>query len=190
MQLINVEEKSSRYGDGYEAMLKNSSEIQESPQTEIDITAVFAESLSGSTGARKIVLAKILELELHTKVTVATVKAEEVKEMEQLTEKVNQDIVAGDQSGTAKVTLWKDNVGEIQQGCSYALGDFVVRQYQTIKYLSKGESSQLVMVADIGPVLSSGVPKRVDDELVLKRVVVIGVPALERYRICLSVVQG
>ena len=147
-------------------------------------------SLSGSTGARKIVLAKILELELHTKVTVATVKAEEVKEMEQLTEKVNQDIVAGDQSGTAKVTLWKDNVGEIQQGCSYALRDFVVRQYQTIKYLSKGESSQLVMVADIGPVLSSGVPKRVDDELVLKRVVVIGVPALERYRICLSVVQG
>ena len=42
------------------------------------------------------------------------------------------------------------------------------------------------MVADNGPVLSSRVPKRVDDELVLKRVVVIGVPALERYRICLK----
>ena len=59
-----------------------------------------------------------------------------------------------------------------------------MQQYQTIKYLSKGESSQLVMVVDNGPVLSSKMPKRVDDELVLKRVVVIGVPALERYRIC------
>ena len=52
-------------------------------------------------------LAEIPELELHTKVTIAVVKVEEVKEMEQLTEKVNQDIVVGDQSGTAKVTLWK-----------------------------------------------------------------------------------
>ena len=183
VQLINIKVKTSRYGDGYEAMLKNSSEIRESPRTDIDVTAILAEN-PGSTGAREIVLAEISELELYTKVTVAAVKAVEVKEIEQLKEKVKQDIVVGDRSGTAKLTLWEDNVGEIQQGRSYALKDFVVRQYQTIKYLSKGEGSQLVMVGDIGPVLSSEVPKRVDDEVVLKQVVVIGVPALERYRIC------
>ena len=71
-------------------------------------------------------LAEIPGLELYTKVTVAAVKAVEVKEVEQLKEKVKQDVIVVDRSGTAKVTLWEDNVGEIEQGRSYALKNFLV----------------------------------------------------------------
>ena len=40
---------------------------------------------------------------------------------------VKQDIIVADATGTAKLTLWEDNVNSLEQGHSYKLVDHVVR---------------------------------------------------------------
>ena len=44
-----------------------------------------------------------------------------------LTDKLKQDIIVADATGTAKLTLWEDNVNSLEQGHSYKLVDYVVR---------------------------------------------------------------
>ena len=55
--------------------LKNSSKIREFPQTEINVTTVLDENVPGSTGTCTIVLAKLPELQLHKKFTIAVVNS-------------------------------------------------------------------------------------------------------------------
>ena len=67
-----------------------------------------------------------------------TVKVIKVNNPVQLVEKVKQDITVGDQTATGRVTLWEDNIGAFDEGRSYILKNFVVRVYQSTKYLSMG----------------------------------------------------
>ena len=91
-------------------------------------------------------------MELFTKVTV-TVKAIEVNDAVQLSEKVKQDIVIADRSATSRVTLWEEHVGALKQGKSYILKNFVVRVYQSTKYLGMGgDATEIVLTDDIGEV--------------------------------------
>ena len=64
-----------------------------------------------------------------------------------------QDVFIADKSFTARVALWEDNVGIMQQGRSYTLKNFVVRVFQSIKYLTMGgEGAELIPIKDIGTV--------------------------------------
>ena len=58
----------------------------------------------------------------------------EVKQS-RLSEKMKQDVVVADESATSRVTLWEEQVGVLEQGRSYILKNFVVRVYQSTKYL-------------------------------------------------------
>lgn len=118
---------------------------------------------------------------------VPAVKAVEVKEFQELGDKIKQDVIVGDLSGTAKITFWEEHVGCMQQGRSYMLKEFVVWTFQSTKYLSRGVNSELIQIADIGLVHRSQVPNSTDgvaEEMVLKEVVIVGVASLETYKTC------
>lgn len=65
-------------------------------------------------------------MDLFVKMIVPAVKAVEVKEFQELGDKIKQDVIVGDLSGTAKITFWEEHVGCMQQGRSYMLKEFVV----------------------------------------------------------------
>ena len=83
-------------------------------------------------------------------------KAIKVNGTVQLTEKMKQDIIVADQTATARVTLWEDNVGAFNEGKSYILKSFVERVSQLTKYLSMGEdATEIVPIKDIGVVAAT-----------------------------------
>ena len=59
----------------------------------------------------------------------------EVKEPVQLVEKKKQDIYVSDSFGFAKATLWEENIGKKELGKSYFLEAYVLRVYQSAKYV-------------------------------------------------------
>lgn len=85
--------------------VKSSSEIKASPRKEINAPAIIAESVSFAPILSEIILGQIPDMELFTKVIVPAVKAVEVKEFQELSDKVKHDVIVDDLSGTAKVTF-------------------------------------------------------------------------------------
>lgn len=135
--------------------------------------------------SKEIMLAELPEIEIFQKVVVQ-VKAIVVKEQVQITEKVKQDVIVANSAGSAKVTLWKDQVGCFELGRSYLLMDFLVHVYLSNKYISRGKGSELRLIDDIGPVAGTTVCSAVDEVTVLKQVTIIGVPELDSYKSCLK----
>ena len=76
---------------------------------------------------------------------IVMVKVIKVYDTLQLPEKVKQDIIVDDETGTARVTQWEDSVGAFEEGI---LENFVVRVYQSTKYLRMGgDATKIVLVA-------------------------------------------
>ena len=82
--------------------VKSSSEIKASPRKEINAPAIIAESAPFVPIISEIILGQIPDMELFMKVIVPAVKAVEVKEFQELSDKVKQDVIVGDLSGTPK----------------------------------------------------------------------------------------
>lgn len=59
-QLVNLELKCSRYGQGLEVMLKSSSKIKASPEKEIDVPAIITESAPSAPVVSEIILEQLL----------------------------------------------------------------------------------------------------------------------------------
>ncbi len=57
----------------------------------------------------------ISHMDLFQRVTV-NVTVLDVKEVETVGDKHEQDVIVGDSSGTAKVTLWEENVDKLKNG--------------------------------------------------------------------------
>ena len=99
---------------------------------------------------------------------------------------MKQDIVIADRSATSRVTLWEEHVGALKQGKSYILKNFVVRVYQSTKYLGMGgDTTEIVLTDDIGEVhVASNI--QIEEEVTLKNVVIVGVPHLDTHTACLQ----
>ena len=89
-----------------------------------------------------------------------------------------------DKSSTARVALWEDNVGSMEQGRSYTLKNFVVRVFQSIKYLTMG--AELLPIKDIRSVALQSEAQDLDCEAVLHNVAIVGVLHLDTARLCLN----
>ena len=100
-------------------------------------------------------------------------------------QKVKQDVIIADRSSTAKVSLWEEHVNAMKEHKSYCLKNFIVREFQSTKYLSMcKENTDIILIDDIGVVV-----ERSDDEdeiSVIKNVTIIGVPHLDKYKACLQ----
>ena len=159
-------------------MLKSASQIRESPR-KIDVPSLMIETEDNIT------LDTLQQKELFQKVAVS-IKVCEVKDPITISDKSMQDVYVADKSFTARVALWEDNTGIMQQGRSYTLKNFVVRVFQSIKYLTMGsEGAELIPINDIGSVAQqhSADP---DSEVVLHDVTIVGVLHLDTLRACLN----
>ncbi len=97
--------------------------------------------------------------------------------------KKKQEITIGDHTGTARVTLWEQH---IEDGSSYNLKNFVVREYASIKYLSMPrEGWEILPIDNIGDV------EQTDSDVIEKQkmeifdAVIIAVPSLNVYKACM-----
>ena len=181
VELHNCEVKQSRHGEGYELMLKSRSSIRESPK-KIDVSTLMVDD---EKSKNEITLEQLPEITLFQKVTVM-VKIIKVNNTVHLAEKVKQDIIIADKTATARVTLWENNVGAFEEGRSYLLKGFVVRVYQSTKYLSMGgDATKIIPVEDIG-VVAAASDTDDEEEVTLHNVVIIGVPQLDKHKACLQ----
>ena len=116
---------------------------------------------------------------VFAKVTV-NVKVQKSSDPETVrTGKEKQDISVADQSSTAKVTLWEEQVGPLHEGASYRLESFVVKEWGGVKYLSMGGESKILPIEEIQFVKIS------NDEKTIKDVQIMAVPQLACYKACL-----
>ena len=73
----------------------------------------------------------------------------------QLTEKRKQGVSISDASGSAKLVLWEEDIDCVRAGKSYIIKNLIVRVYLGSKYLSKGVSTNIQQISDIGIVSST-----------------------------------
>ena len=111
VKITNCEVKNSRHGQGYDIILKTDSQITKSPK-KLDETKVVNLDTLPSIPQYERVSVKVLEV----------FQPEEVG----IDKKKKQDICVADHTAATKVVLWGDNIGSLQEGCSYDLANFHV----------------------------------------------------------------
>ena len=55
---------------------------------------------------------------------------------------IKQDCIIKDTKSLCRIVLWKDNVGKLTKDKSYKLHNVIVKQYESIKYLSLAADTQ------------------------------------------------
>ena len=69
--------------------------------------------------------------------------------------KTKQDITIADDTSTARLTLWQENVDTLTINGSYHLSRMVVRTFQTQKYLSMAHiGTEIKEIEDIGDIIT------------------------------------
>ena len=68
-----------------------------------------------------------------------------------------QDVTVADHHAVAKVILWEENIGKLQQQSSYTLKDFIIGEYVCSRFLDLGQDG-----SEMKPLPDIGVVKQVD----------------------------
>jgi len=118
---------------------------------------------------------------------VVTVKALQVPEAMTVTGgKQKQEVVVGDHTAPARVTLWEQHVEALQEGSFYSLKNLIVWEYGIVKYLSMPwEGYEIVPIDDIGDIVLStcDVTEHLKTELLDP--VISAVSSLDSYKACI-----
>ena len=183
VELQNCEIKKSRYADVYDLMLRSRSRIKESSR---DINAAsLIQDHDATVEAAEIQLDRLPDIDVFVKVTVSA-KVKEVKDAEAIGDKLKQDVILADSTGFAKLTLWEEYVTSLIEGRSYRFKNLVVKSYQSSKYLSRGEGTDVDSINDIGIVATTSCVAEECCSTTLNNCIVVGVPELETYKLCLK----
>ena len=155
--------------------MRKSTDIQKS-HTKLDATAIITKLPTDL-----ITLDQLQTIENFQRVTVKikviSVKYEEVKKG-----LLKQDCVVGDATGTAKITVWEDNVGLFTVDESYKLSGAMVQSLKGNKYLSIPKYDFTVEpIDDIGTV---NISTETDEIRILEDVEVRGVKFFDSYKGC------
>ena len=177
---VAVKKPSRQGGDQMEVILKTSTEITAFPR-DLD-ASVFT---TFEPQASVISLSKIGSFDNYEKV-IADVKVLTMMEpINVLGGKRKRDVTVGDQTGTARVTLWQEHVDSVEVEGSYRLKTFVVRECASQKYLSMPRAGAVITPIDnIGDVVQP-VSKDITSTEIFN-VEIIGVPQLDCYKACLK----
>ena len=137
--------------DGYDAMLRSRSVIKASGRQDINVQSIILDHYlpPQPAEASEILLNQVNDCEIYDKVTV-TAKVTTMHEAVQLTEKRKQDVSISDASGSAKLVLWEEDIDCVRAGKSYIMKNLIVGVYLGPKYLSKGVSTNIQQISDIG----------------------------------------
>ncbi len=176
VELANCEVKSSRFGDGYELMLKSATGITESPK-QMNVSAGNGREYAYHNWTWwNITYGPVPEGDSERE----SVGCEKV---ETVGDKHKQDVIVGDSSGTAKVTLWEENVDKLKNGECYQLHNFIIQEFQALRHLSMIKASDVTRIEDIGELAQQA---DMEETLILQNVPVVGVPHIDIYLCCLG----
>lgn len=137
--LDNCQVKKSKFGEKYEVIVNESTEI--SPSTK-EISYNHVEDTANN-------LVDLPTISCSTNITVR-IKVLEVRDTEEVKQGLKkQDVLISDKTGNAILTLWQLNIGSLEDGKSYVLQDVSVREFNSSKYLSFLHSSAIIPIDDI-----------------------------------------
>ena len=167
--------KKAKRGSNMELVLKRTTAICSSPKK-------FKVELKGED--ETILLEELKKKEEYERVSVK-VKVLEVMDCATVPPgKKVQDVIVADLTCTARCTLWEMDIGQLEQGKSYNLKMFMVREYKSKNYLSKGQDSQIVEVEDIGNTVTY-TPDVQENSTTIRSAEIVAVPELDKYKGCL-----
>ena len=127
--LSNCEVKRSRQGETLEILVGKDSQVDVSDK-EFDVSAI-SDAKYGET----ISLDQLPDLDQFQRVSV-TVKALRVDDLQQIPSgKMKQDVLVGDSTRTARLTLWEEEIGSMDDNSSYQLKGVTVRQFKGKRFL-------------------------------------------------------
>ena len=174
--LVNCEVKQGKYSADLELHTRKITDVLKSP-VKIDAAAIVTNLPSDL-----ITLDELPRLENFQTVSV-NVKVLHVKTKEEVKKGlVKQDCYVGDATGTAKLTLWENNVGLIVEDQCYTLSGIKVRSFKGEKYLSiPKDGFSYVPIDDIGVV-----QEKIDDIHILHNVEIRAVKYFDAYKGCLT----
>ena len=93
-----------------------------------------------------------------------------------------QELIIADSTTAKKCTIWED-VNTLQEGLSYRLCNFMVREYNAKKVISKPrDGATIVEIEEIGAVIDD---VETNGEELLENVQIVGVAQLLKYRSCM-----
>ena len=176
--MSNCEVKLNKYSSDLEVVVRNGSELQQSP-TKFDIDQAKFECHSQET-----TLADLLKISNFQKVSV-NVKVVCEKEVQQVKGGLQkQEYIIADPTGTSMITTWEDNIGILQEGNSYKLSGLLVRTFSNKKYLSmpKDNSFKIISIDDIGEVEDF----ELENERKMTGTVIVGIKYFDSYDGCYS----
>ena len=167
--------KAKRGFDAMEVLLKRTTSIGPSPKKfKVDRTR---------DEEKVIPLEEVKVLEEFEKVAVRTKVLKVSAPTTVSTGKRVQDVILGDSTGSMRCTLWEEDIGQLEEGKSYHLQRFTVREFQSKKYISKGQESMMCGIEDIG---ETAIFEDVDTQLTtVKEAQIVAVQQLDKYRSCL-----
>ena len=82
----------------------------------------------------------------HVSVMIKVLRISEKQEVKAELEK--QDITISDATGTARLTLWQENIGKLDVDDSYEIKDLIVNSYNGTKYLTSPKSGCTITPLD------------------------------------------
>ena len=159
-----------------EVLLKNTTQILQSPKV-LTVSNLEFETNTPTT----ISLQDIEQRNVYERITVNVKISKKFAPELVATGKKKQDVIVCDATGTGRVTLWEENVDKLKENSSYTLENFMVREYNTTKYLGMSlQGSQVILIDDIGEV------KQLDDvdSTQIQECMIIRVSHLETHKIC------
>ena len=182
VELVKCVVKHSRQGEGYDIMLKSNTEIKFSPK-KLDMEAIMS---SSNPGSRPITLDLLSSLCQYERVSV-NVKVLKVKAIEEVGQEKRRkrDVIVADKKGTAKLVLWEEHVDVVEEGKSYSLTNFHVREYKGKKHLSMPKAEFKISTIDDLMDIVDEIPTDNDEHTTIHHVTIVGVLELDHYRSCL-----
>ena len=107
-----------------------------------------------------------------------------MQETEEINKKVKRDVIIADHTAASKVVLWEGHVDSLEEGKSYNLKNFHVKEYQFKKHLSMPKTD--FEISQIDDIENTVQPQPSDEITTLHNVQVIGVQQLDSYKCCLQ----
>ncbi len=139
--------------------------------------------MSPNTTADAITLAQLGGVQNNQRVSVTAKALRLCDKLEVKPGLFKQDVTLSDSTGTARITLWQDDIGKLEAEKSYHIQNLLVRSYDGSKYLTPPKSgSTITPKDDIGAVEE---PED-DDKNELDEAEVIAVSYIAANKCCVS----
>ena len=143
VSLSHCEVKCARYGEQLEVLVNKFTDFERSGKK----FPVTKDKKCGDA----VELSRLQTLAAFQRVVVK-VKVVQVDEAMEVSQGKKQDIVVGDASGTARLTVWETEIGKMKEEQSYCLSGIMVREFQGKNLSTSKEISKIEEIDDIGDI--------------------------------------